>query len=333
MPSSNHRLPASADVAAATSMPLLLALVALACAPHREPGEAPAPAWAEVTAVREEGQRRAVGKHDFAGHLELPDGEAGEHLDFHTAAVLTREALYVRGEPHLRLTDGWLPADSEIVDDRVVGLLRALEAEFAGDGWSRRRVALFADRRVRFSTFWPIYRSIERALQVMAVKLVVHRADDPPNTSSVGLSLSDSHDWDGSMRLSGSGAAAPDDPLSAVQLAVAIGPAQLEVGRIAPDGRVHLLEVIPNQDGLAPLGRLAERLYNGRDPDAYGEVGALIYAHDDATIERLVGVATHLMGPQCGPAEHAAEASPRCWFKVRVEGRRAGLDGLKLDRW
>ncbi len=315
---------------------VLVAVSALACAPHTEAGDPAvhlAPAWAEVTPVRDDGQRPALARHAFAGALELPDSEAGESLDFYTGVALAPAGLYLRGKEFMRFDDGRLPADAEIVDGHLVDLLRRLELEFAADGWKLRRVGLFADRRVRFATFWPVYRTLEHALQVMAVKIAVHRLDDPQGTTRAGLHLSDAHDWDGSMRLAGNGAAIPDDPLSALQLAVVIGPEQIEVGRIHPTGVVQPLELIPNADGLAPLARLAERLYTTRDPNAYGKVGALLYAHDEAPVERVVAVASSLMGPTCGPAEHAAETSPACWFTVRLEGRRASLDRMKLDRW
>src|SRR5262245_38767414 len=94
-----------------------------ACAPHVEPGgDVAAPGWAEVTAVQRDGEARTLAQHDFAGNLELPDGEGGEFLHFYTPVVVARTGVYAGGRQVLRLDDGRLPADVVIVDDVITSL-------------------------------------------------------------------------------------------------------------------------------------------------------------------------------------------------------------------
>lgn len=64
------------------------------------------------------------------------------------------------------------------------------------------------------------------------------------------------------------------------------------------------------------------RRVSTRDRNACGEVSALIYAHNDAPLERVVGVATYLMDPRCGPNENQTESSLACWFTVGTRSAR-----------
>ncbi len=314
---------------------MLAGALVLGCAPHAEPGEQPAPAWAEVTAVQVDELARTTARHDFAGNLELPRGEVGSFFRFYTPVVVARTGVYAGGKRLVRLEDGELPSDVVIADSKIASLRDQLEPLVAGRGRTHR-IAVFADRRLRFANFWPVYRTIEHACDGWGARIVMRRAEDPAGTTQTGLSIYSTTDWDGKERYSGDGAPISKEPLTQVQLAVVVGPQQIEVGRLLESGEVLPLETIAAADDLAALARLAERLYRGRDPNAYGAAAALVWAHDDVPLERVLDVLMQLRGPKCTPAEqeaHETVGSTGCWFDISVKGRRGELAGLKLERW
>src|SRR5262245_5398840 len=122
---------------------LLVGSLVTACAAHVEPddaagGDVVSPGWAEVTAVQEDGAPRTLAKHDFAGNVELPDGEGGKFLHFYTPVVVARTGVYAGGKRLLRLDDGRLPGDVRIVDSEIRSLRVALEPLVAERGRTHR---------------------------------------------------------------------------------------------------------------------------------------------------------------------------------------------------
>lgn len=306
-----------------------------ACTPYNEVVSEPAvsPAWAEVTAVQFDDGPRTTAKHGFAGNLELPHAEAGDFMHFYTPVVVAPTGVYAGGKILLRLDDGHLPGDVTFTfnDGRIKSLDLALDALF-GDTYRMHRAAIFADRRLRFATFWPIFRTIEAAAEGWGSEIAVQRAEDPDGTTQIGLGVYSVTRWDEKERYAGSGAEIPDDPLTQIQLAVVLGPQLIEVGRLLASGEVQPLETINVADGLAPVLQLAERLYTTRDPNAYGTAVALVWAHDDAPLEQVLELVAAFLGPKCRPRERHREGSA-CWFDVGMKGTRASLAGLRLDSW
>lgn len=295
--------------------------------------DGPVPAWTRVR-VEEEADLRTIARHELAGHVDLPATPAAEPLRIVTPVVVALTGVYAGGELLMRLRDGGLPPDVTPQGDVVLALKEAFAPQFVGKGWSASRIGLFADRRLRFSTLWPVLRTVEAAGQVAGLQIVVQHPDDKPGAALHSLHpWTDGTLWDGSVRGSTRGEIDWTE-LSQMQIALAIGATQFEVGRLMNDGTVRPMATFPRADGVTELARLAEKLAKERDPNAYGTFAALIWADDDVTLGQLVDAMTSLTGPRCTPAERATHTSANCWFvDIALKGRRSTLHGLKLDRW
>ncbi len=294
----------------------------------------PVPAWARVN-VEEQADARTIARHELEGHVAMPATPAAEPLRIVTPVVVALTGVYAGGELLMRLHDGKLPPDVTPQGDVILALKDALTPQFTGKGWSARRIGLFADRRLRFSTLWPVFRTVEAAGQVSGLQIIVQHPEDPPGAALHSMHpWTDGTLWDGSVRGGSRGGIGEWEELSQMQIVLALGATQFEVGRLMNDGTFQPMTTFPRAEGVTELARLAERLSKERNPKAYGTFAALIWADDDLTLGQIVDVMTSLTGPKCTPAERATSTSPNCWFvDIALKGRRSTLHGLKLDRW
>lgn len=293
----------------------------------------PVPAWARVV-VEEQADARTIARHELEGHVDMPATSAAEPLRIVTPVIVASTGVYAGGERVMRLHDGRLPPDVTPQGDGIRELKDALAPQFAGKGWAARRIGLFADRHLRFSTLWPVFRTVEEAAEVAGLQIVVRHPEDPPGAALHSLQpMTEGTLWDGSVR-GGRGSMGEWEELSQTQIVVALGATHFEVGRLMNDGTVRPMATFSRAEGVTELARLAERLWKERDPNAYGTFAALLWADDDLTLGQIVDAMTSLTGPKCTPAERATATSPNCWFvDIALKGRRSTLHGLKLERW